>query len=83
MTEPAELDCDQVVELVTDYLDGALAPEDVAAFEAHLAECDDCDVYLDQIRSTAEAVKQVRADHLPEATQAGLLAAFRDLRPAP
>ena len=40
MTEPAALDCNQVVELVTDYLEGALGPSDSAAFEAHLAECE-------------------------------------------
>jgi len=82
MTEPAALDCNQVVELVTDYLDGALAPDAIASFEAHLAECDDCVTYLEQIRYTAQVVRNVRAEHLPEATRAGLLAAFKDLHSA-
>jgi len=82
MTEPAALDCNQVVELVTDYLEGALGPADSAAFEAHLAECDDCVTYLEQIKYTAQVVQNVRPEHLPEATRAGLLAAFKDLHRA-
>lgn len=72
------LDCDQVVELVTDYLEGALEPAVRLAFEEHLADCDDCVVYVDQIRQVARAVGDVRAEHLSESTRAGLLEAFRD-----
>ena len=79
MTEARELDCNEVVELVTDYLDGSLDAEALAAFEAHLAECDGCDTYLDQIRQTIAVAGSVTAETLPEQTQAGLLKAFRTL----
>ena len=79
LIEPAALDCNQVVELVTDYMDDALGPDLRAAFEAHLAECEDCGTYFDQIKHVALVVRGVRSEHLPEATRAGLLAAFKDI----
>jgi len=81
MSDHPGMDCDQLVELVTDYLDGALEPATVAAFEAHLTECEGCEVYLQQIRDTSVLVGRVTPGHLSESTRAGLLAAFRDLHP--
>ncbi len=49
---PAALPCQQVVEMVTDYLEGALSPADHLRFEAHLANCPHCTEYLAQIRET-------------------------------
>ena len=46
------LACQQVVELVTEYLDGAMEPRRRARFEAHLAACDGCSNYLEQFRTT-------------------------------
>ena len=79
MTGRRELDCDEVVELVTDYLDGALEGDLTTAFQEHLAACEGCDVYLAQIRETIAALGAVAADDLPEQTRAGLLKAFRTL----
>lgn len=79
MTEQRGLDCNQVVELVTAYLDGSLDADARAGFEAHLVECDGCDLYLDQIRQTIAVAGTVVADTLPEQTRAGLLRAFRTL----
>jgi predicted anti-sigma-YlaC factor YlaD len=79
MTEQRELDCNQVVELVTEYLDGSMDADVLAAFEAHLVECDGCDLYLDQIRQTIAVAGTVAADTLPEQTVDGLLRAFRTL----
>ncbi len=45
--------CRQVVELVTDYLEGALPPELNEAVERHLALCPPCVEYIEQIRLTA------------------------------
>ncbi|MGH9281562.1 MAG: zf-HC2 domain-containing protein, partial [Acidimicrobiales bacterium] len=42
--------CQQAVELVTDYLEGALSPRDRARLEAHLGECPHCHEYFDQMR---------------------------------
>ncbi|MBP1692587.1 MAG: anti-sigma factor, partial [Chloroflexi bacterium] len=49
---PQPMTCQQFVELVTDYLEGSLSPEDRARFEAHLAVCDGCEIYLEQIEET-------------------------------
>jgi anti-sigma factor RsiW len=75
---PAELTCREFVELVTDYLEGALSPEDRARFELHLADCPDCSTFLEQMRRTIHAV-----GHLPEAAitpeiKAEMLTRFRD-----
>jgi anti-sigma factor RsiW len=72
--------CREFVELVTHYLDGALPDEERARFEAHLAECDGCDGYLEDTRrlvATLHATPQPPAD---PATREALLRAFRDLR---
>jgi hypothetical protein len=47
-----DLSCRQVVELVTDYLEDALEPGPRADFEAHVAHCDGCPIYLDQMQAT-------------------------------
>jgi len=69
--------CQEVVELVTDYLDGALEPDEHARVERHLAGCTKCDAYLDQIRTTIRLVGRVDAASLSAETQRGLVEAFR------
>jgi anti-sigma factor RsiW len=69
--------CQELVELVTDYLEGALPPPDVARFEAHLAACPGCETYLEQMRSTI-AVTQASGDVVEPAAVSPLLDAFRD-----
>jgi anti-sigma factor RsiW len=72
--------CQQVVELVTDYLEGALEPDDAAVFEQHVNFCDGCDWYLAQMRATVAAVGRIREEHVPAETRDRLLFAFRDGR---
>ena len=74
-----ELACQEVVELVTAYLDGALLPDDRERFEEHLVFCDGCQNYLDQMRGTIKVVGRVRAE-LPADFQEKLLEAFRGWR---
>ena len=75
----ADLTCRELVELVTDYLDGALAASERARFEAHLAACEGCDRYLEQIRRTVALARRTRArEDVPEL--AALLTAFREFR---
>jgi anti-sigma factor RsiW len=69
--------CQELVELVTDYLEGALPPEDVARFEAHLAACPGCETYLDQVRSTI-AVTHASGNAVEPAAVSPLLDAFRE-----
>jgi len=78
MVDPNELGCQELVELVTDYLEDALPALERARFDAHLAECDGCDRYLEQIRTTVAALGHLPEQSLPAETRDGLLAAFRD-----
>ena len=72
------ISCAEVVELVTDYLERALPPEEMTLFEQHLNFCEGCAVYLEQIRATAETVGRVREEDVPPETREKLLAAFRE-----
>jgi anti-sigma factor RsiW len=77
---PGGISCREVVELVTDYLDGALAPDERERFEAHLAACDPCVVYVEQIRTTQRlaAAAEVELEQRPD--RDALLAAFHEFR---
>jgi hypothetical protein len=77
-----ELTCFEVVELVTDYLERRLPLRDVERFEEHLAFCDGCGNYLEQMRLTIAATERLRRDDLPPALQARLLEALRNWSPA-
>jgi anti-sigma factor RsiW len=74
------LNCDEFVELVTAYLDGALDPATEQRFVAHLAECDGCDRYLAQIRATMDALGELPAESLSDDARDRLLTAFREWR---
>ena len=70
--------CQEVVELVSDYLDQALPPEEATLFEQHVNFCDGCDWYLDQMRSTVRTVGRITEEDVPPETRDKLLAAFRE-----
>ena len=71
-----DLSCQELVELVTDYFDGALPPAQRARFDAHVAECDACATYLEQMRTTLVLTRASAPLHeRPEVS--GLLEAFR------
>jgi anti-sigma factor RsiW len=74
-----ELACQEVVELVTAYLDDALDPVDRERFEEHLVFCGGCKNYLEQLRTTVRLTGRVE-EELPAELQADLLEAFRDWR---
>jgi len=76
------ISCQEVVELVTDYLEGAMSPEDVARFDHHLSLCDGCVFYVDQIRMTIAAVGRIGEEDVPPAVRDDLVAAFRDFKRA-
>jgi hypothetical protein len=50
--EQLQISCADCLELMTDYLEEALAPADVARMRAHLTDCEPCNVFLDQLRAT-------------------------------
>lgn len=72
--------CQELVEVITDYLEGALSPGDRARFETHLAGCELCDRYVEQFRRTILHAGRLRAQDLPDALAAELLDAFRGWR---
>ncbi len=75
------MDCNELVELVTAYLDGSLDAETRARFDTHLLECDGCDSFLQQFRSTVATLGNVGAeDELDPAFRTRLLDVFRDWR---
>jgi anti-sigma factor RsiW len=74
------LTCREVVELVTDYLEDALPPEDRARFDEHLALCPGCDSYLNQIRLTVRVVAATDEIDEDAPEMAALLEAFRTYR---
>ena len=71
------LTCIELVELVTDYLEGGLSDDEREQFEAHLGECEACANYLDQIRQTIAVVGRVEPEDISDEAKAELLAAFR------
>jgi anti-sigma factor RsiW len=73
------IDCAEVVELLTDYLEGALQEPVRAEIEAHLALCDGCDAYLAQMRSTIDLLGHVPVESLTEQFRNELLTAFRTI----
>jgi hypothetical protein len=74
----SDLDCDEFVELVTAYLDGALDAQTHRRVTDHLAGCDGCDRYLEQMRRTIRTLGHLPADELAEPARSALLAAFRN-----
>jgi anti-sigma factor RsiW len=72
------MDCSELVELVTAYLDDALDAETRARFDAHLMECDGCSNYLEQFRSTMRTVGKISDDELDPAFRTRLLDAFKN-----
>jgi anti-sigma factor RsiW len=81
-TDVAQLSCQELVELVTDYLEGALPDEDRLRFEEHIGTCDGCQVYLEQMRETIVMVGRVSEDWLSPEAERELLDAFRGWRSA-
>ncbi len=72
-----ELTCQELVELVTDYLEGVLPAMERARFEAHLAACSHCRIYIEQMRVTIRALGRLGEDDLAPDARETLLRAFR------
>jgi anti-sigma factor RsiW len=73
-----EISCREVVELVTEYLEGGLPPDDRTHFEEHLALCEGCHVYLEQMRDTIRVTGSLRRETLSDEVIEALCRAFRD-----
>ena len=78
-----ELSCQELVELVTDYLEGALPDELRERFDAHIAHCSGCQTYLEQMRATIRATGTLTPESLSPEAESTLLEAFRGWRRSP
>ena len=74
---PPETTCRELVELVTDYLEGATPPAVTGRVEAHLLRCPDCPAYVEQMRRTVRALGALPRDSISPATKRGLVRLFR------
>jgi anti-sigma factor RsiW len=75
-----EMACRELVEVITDYLEGKLPLEDRRRLEAHLDECAYCVTYLEQMRATIAAVGELAPDSIAPETRDRVLEAFRGWR---
>ncbi|MDP9492115.1 MAG: anti-sigma factor [Actinomycetota bacterium] len=77
------LSCQQIVELVTEYLDGGLEVDERLAFERHVAICPPCRGYLNQLRLIGRTAGTLREEDVPEPLRESLIEAFRDWKAGP
>jgi predicted anti-sigma-YlaC factor YlaD len=73
---PLDLTCREVVELVTDYLEGHLTPEARTRFELHLVYCDGCRTYVRQLRQVLTTTGKLTEESVPPDMRDSLLRAF-------
>jgi anti-sigma factor RsiW len=71
------MNCRTLVELVTEYLEGVLPADEVAAIEGHLADCEACTTFLEQMRTTIRVTGSLHEDRIPVEVREPLLQAFR------
>jgi predicted anti-sigma-YlaC factor YlaD len=76
-TQEQEMSCKELVELLTEYLEGTLPPADRLRFDAHLALCEGCRIYLDQMRTTIRTLGRLREEFIPPQAMEDLLRVFR------
>ena len=74
------LTCHEIIELLSTYIEGGLTADDRRRVDEHLALCDGCTTYLEQMRETIRLSGKVTEEQVPEDEKTALLAAFRDWR---
>ncbi len=77
MSHATDMTCRELVDVITDYLEGKLSKADRARFEEHVASCPYCTNYLDQMRATIDALGELPEESLTPAARDHLLEAFR------
>ena len=80
MIRAEPLSCKQIVELVTEYLEGGMPAARRLGFEEHVAICPPCRNYFGQFRSTIALGKTIEEDDLPADLRSALIDVFRDWR---
>ena len=82
MSTGHELICQEIVEVITDYLEDAMDAELRTSFEAHLDGCPHCTHYVEQMRAMIRVSGTIEAEALAPEFRVGLVTAFRDWRQA-
>jgi anti-sigma factor RsiW len=82
MLRGRDLACRELVELVTDYFEDALPRRDRRRFERHVAGCDGCRTYVEQMRVTSRALGGLTEETISPEARDALLHAFRDWKAA-
>jgi anti-sigma factor RsiW len=80
MSAGGDMSCKELVEAITDYLEGTMAPEDRGRFEAHLELCPFCVDYMEQMRVTIAALGTLSEGSIAPDRREQVLAAFSDWR---
>ena len=75
-----EFSCQEMIEVVTNYLDDALPPDERQRFERHLSYCAGCGTYLDQMRETIRLTGRLRDEDIPRPVRDALVNGFLDWR---
>lgn len=78
--QPEDLTCQELVEVVTDYLEGALTPAEAAQFEQHIALCAPCHEFVEQMRRTIAATGRLRTEGLVPTERTRLVELFHNWR---
>jgi len=77
VTSERTLSCRELTEVLTDYLEGVMSPEDRARFDAHLEICPGCVIYVEQMRTTISTLRELDPAHVEATVSDDLLEAFR------
>ena len=80
MSSQEEMACRELVEVVSEYIEGRMPEADRARFDAHLEECPYCVEYVAQMRQTIEALGEAPEESISPRTRTQLLQAFRGWR---
>jgi anti-sigma factor RsiW len=80
VSAPEDITCREIVEIVNDYVEGALTPEEREAVELHLNLCDGCTDYLEQLRLSIALTGELPAEALSPELEEELCIAFRSFR---
>lgn len=75
--------CIELVELVTDYLEGSMPADERARFDEHISGCEGCTTYMEQLRITIRLTGMLTEEQIAPDARAALLDAFRDWRSTP
>ena len=78
MSADTDLNCQELVELVTDYLEGRMAPAVAERFDAHMEVCPPCGYYLEQMRTTLTVLGHIPEETISDGARESLLHAFTD-----